>query len=208
MTEPVYINLAFEDALSEAVLRKLLHVSHRCYQVHVLYGGKGSGYLKQRISAFNNAAKGVPYLVLADLDTYSCPPDLLNAWLPRHRSSNLLFRVAVREVEAWLLADRRNLARFLGVQIDLIPLNSENLADPKAALINLARHSRHGELRKDICPPSGSTSQIGPGYNGRMSGFVADLWDPRNAALCCTSLSGAIRALDAFAFLGTEDSSQ
>jgi len=35
---------------------------------------------------------------------------------------NFLFRVAVREVEAWLLAHREGIARFLGISEHLVPL--------------------------------------------------------------------------------------
>ncbi|MDF2210039.1 hypothetical protein L1F28_15070 [Arthrospira platensis NCB002] len=42
------------------------------------------------------------YLVLTDLDKSECPLAIINEWLksqPKH--PNLLFRVAVKEVESW-----------------------------------------------------------------------------------------------------------
>lgn len=113
MTTPIPIQLAVEDDLSEAVLRKILSTSGRPYAVGTCYLGRGFGYLRKTIHGFNNAAKGTPYLVLTDLDQAECPPNLIGAWLQVPIHANLVFRVAVREVEAWLLADRAGLARFL-----------------------------------------------------------------------------------------------
>jgi len=42
-------------------------------------------------------------------------------WLPYPKHPNLLFRVAVKEVEAWLLAHRAAFATFLGISDKLIP---------------------------------------------------------------------------------------
>jgi len=54
--------------------------------------------------------------------------------------------VAVREVEAWLLADGTNFSRFLRVQEGALPKDVEAIKDPKACLIGLARKSRSREI--------------------------------------------------------------
>src|ERR1044071_4432659 len=109
---PIPINLAMEDAVSEAVLQKVLRENRQEYAPATVYSRGGNGYIKRTISGFNNAAKGTPFLVLTDLDTYECPAALVADWLKVPKHSNLLFRVAVTEVEAWLLADRNGIAAF------------------------------------------------------------------------------------------------
>ena len=132
--ESIPINLAVEDPLSEAVLRAILRQSNRPYAVGTCYCQGGYGYLKKTIRRFNNAAKGTPFLVLTDLDKADCPPGLIQAWLPDPKHPNLLFRIAVREVEAWILAHREAFALFAGVQQELIPQDVDALDDPKRSL--------------------------------------------------------------------------
>ncbi len=57
----------------------------------------------------------------------------------------MCFRVAVREVEAWLLADREQIARFLSIARSRVPQSPETLDNPKQRLVELARHSRRRE---------------------------------------------------------------
>ena len=116
------VNLAVEDDLSEVVLRTMLHKSGRQYAVCFCYGRSGFGYLKRKIVGFNNAAKGTPFLVLTDLDKKECAPLLIQEWLQVPKHPNLLFRIAVRSVESWLLADRTSFASYLGVQRNSIPV--------------------------------------------------------------------------------------
>ena len=108
------------------------------------------------------------------------------------------FHVAVREVEAWLLADRVGFAGFLGARRELVPLNADAIEDPKACLINLARRSPRRDLRADIVPPPGSTRQIGPNYNGRMISFVKDRWDISAAKQSSPSLLRTVNAIGRF----------
>ena len=100
------VNLATEDELSEAVLRRLLDHADRGYAIGTAYGRRGFGYLRRTITGWNRAAQFVPFIVLTDLDRRPCPTELIEDWLREARHPNLLLRVAVREVEAWLLADR------------------------------------------------------------------------------------------------------
>ncbi|HEX9971235.1 MAG TPA: hypothetical protein VGD14_04115 [bacterium] len=104
MSDDVIINLAFEDPLHEAVLRKIF--SQFNFAVGKCFSHGGYGYLKTKIQGFNNAARVTPFLVLTDLDQVECAPILIKEWLPVPKHPNLLFRVAVREVESWVLAHR------------------------------------------------------------------------------------------------------
>ena len=189
------INLAVEDDLSEAVLIKILHDR---YVVGNCYKRGGFGYLKNNIAGFNNAAKSMPFLVLTDLDMGECAPTLLKEWLSVPVHHNLLFRVAVREVESWVLADRDRFARFIGIRKTLVPVNVDAIDDPKRCLINLARKSRKRNLREDIVPSEGSTAKQGPDYNGRLMFFVKEFWNPYEAMHNSPSLVRTIRAVEDF----------
>ena len=194
----VSINLVFEDLLSESVLRKLLKNSRQDYALGACYNTRGYGWIRAKINGLNRAAKGMPYLVLTDLDRYECPPVLLNDWLIGTRDHNLLFRVAVRQVESWLLGCRPAMAKFLGIREDLIPEAVDEIQDAKSFLIDLAKRSRKKQVRLDIVPKEGSTANIGPDYNGRLIYFVENLWDPNIAKDRSESLRKSMEALDGF----------
>jgi len=195
MSLSIPINLAVEDDLSEAVLTKMLPAR---YDVGVCYKKGGFGYLKKKIRGFNDASNSMPFLVLTDLDMGECAPVLIEEWLPVPVHHNLLFRVAVREVESWVLADHDRFAKFLGIRKTLVPVNVDTIDDPKEYLINLARGSRSRDLREDIVPAKGSTAKQGPGYNDRLVSFVREFWDPCEAMRNSPSLARTIRAVENF----------
>jgi hypothetical protein len=195
MTNPIPINLAVEDALSEAIIRQILRESQRDFVVGKCYNRGGYGYLKKTIRGFNNAAKGTPYLVLTDLDKKECPLALIEEWLPQAKHPNLLFRIAVREVESWVLGDRETFAKFLGIKKELIPQEVDDLEDPKKKLIDLARKSKK---KVGIVPAKGSTAKIGPDYNGQLIDFVNNYWQVERAALSSPSLQRAYDAILTF----------
>ena len=192
------INLVFEDALSAAVVDRILAASCQKYSVGFRYISGGFGWIKKRMAGFNNAAKGMPYFVLTDLDTSKCAPLLIEQWLSAPRHPNLLFRVAVREVEAWVLGCRESFAAFLGVADNRIPIDVDQIPDAKEFLVNLARRSRKRDVRQDIVPQEGSTAKVGPNYNGRLISFVEGQWDPDVAKDRSLSLKRAMEALDRF----------
>lgn len=198
MSDPIPINLAVEDELTESLTLKLLGSFGARYAHKTIYNRGGNSYLRNTINSFNYAAKGIPFLIGTDLDQYECPPVLIVDWLQAPKHPNLLIRVAVREAEAWVLADRDNFAKFLGIRSVLIPANVEALPNPKESLIALARKSRRKNLRDDLCPRAGSTSRIGPNYNGQLARFVSEMWNPDTAKLNSNSLKRTIERLAAF----------
>jgi hypothetical protein len=198
MIPPIPINLAFEDELTESLAQKILRTIPTQYATQTIYNRGGYGYLKRAVNGFNNAAKGIPFLVGTDLDNYECPDALISHWLTLPKHPNLLIRVAVREAEAWALADREGFASFLGIGIAKMPTDVEALPDPKRVLIQLALTSRRRQLRDDICPKRNSTSKIGPNYNARLGGFVTDIWNPNSARLNSRSLDRTMNRLTLF----------
>ena len=137
-------------------------------------------------------------MVLTDLDRCECPPVLIRDWLTGAKHHNLLFRVAVRQVESWLLGCRILFARFLGVPENMIPIAVDEIPNAKAFVIDLAKRSRKRQLRLDIVPQEGSTAKVGPDYNGRLIYFVENIWDPDIAREISPSLQKAIEILDTF----------
>ena len=80
MAADIPITLAVEDELSEHLLRALLAQANRNYLVGAVYGKRGNNFLKQKLSAFNNAAKDSAYFCLTDLDSLPCAPALIEEW--------------------------------------------------------------------------------------------------------------------------------
>jgi len=200
----VPICVAVEGMTDAAVVERLFtHFQLPLGDVHQA-GGKQK--LREKISGYNHAAAFYPWFVLVDLNQEApCAPGLREQWLP-HPNQYMYFRVAVRAVEAWLLADRESLARFLSVPLEKVPTSPDSLENPKATMIQLARQSSRREIQKDMVPtPSGGRKE-GPAYASRMIEFVTYYWDIEKAKdhspslqRCCDSLkrlSAAIREKD------------
>jgi hypothetical protein len=197
--KPIYINLAVEDDLSEVVIKKLLDESGKFFEILRCDGKRGYGFLKNKIAAFNAASKITPYLVLTDLDKESCAPTLLANWLPGSPDPNLLFRVAVREVEAWLLADRTMFADFFGIAaVNKISVTPDELPDPKKELLRLVGRSPRRALREAVIPRPGYSTLVGPAYNDTLSDFIQRKWRTKEAILYSPSLRKAFEAIKAF----------
>lgn len=192
------VNLAVEDMLSEVTLRTILAQTGRSYVVGAVYGKRGFGDLKRMASGFNRAARGTPFILLADLDRAECPPIILREWVGVPKHSNFVFRVAVREVESWLLAHRKAFARFLGLPERNMPEHPDDLDDPKNELLRLAERCRRTELKRDLLPPTGSIRKQGPGYSLRLEEYVRTAWKATEAEKHSPSLARTFERLKSF----------
>ena len=193
MTNSPTVNIAVEGDLDEAVLKKVL--ASISIEVASVYGRKGKDNLRENVPRYNQAARQGRWIILVDLDDDAeCPPPFIALWLPT-RNQNLQLRVAVRAVEAWLLADRDEIACFLRVSEQRIPLQPENEANPKITLMNVARRSRSKTIREDIVPSEGSTARQGPAYTSRLIEFTVKHWDPKTAATRSASLKRSLNSL-------------
>ena len=104
------VSVVVEGFVDEAVALRLLEHVGAC--PGPIYGKGGKERIRRGIRGYSEAAKLAPWFVLVDLDQEEeCAPALVSSWLPVG-TRDLCFRVAVREVEAWLLADRPGIARF------------------------------------------------------------------------------------------------
>lgn len=192
------ISLAIEDDLSEAVLRKILNEREIVYHVGLVFKKNGFGYLKKSCSAFNNMAKASPVLLLTDLDQNPCPPALIDDWLSQPRHPRFLFRIAIHEVEAWLLAHDKALQKFLGLRRNLHYPTPEILLDPKAELLKIAVLSPRREIREDLTRRDyGGNLKQGPAYNSTLTAFVNSLSSFAAVADKCSSLCRLLKSLQA-----------
>lgn len=187
--------LLVEGRLDGAVGRQI--VEYVGGEVHAVYGNRGFGYIKRKLPAFNQAATGMPILALVDLmDTEEdCVVAARDKWLPSPHPQ-MVFRLVVREIESWLMADRAMIAQFLSVSRRKIPRHPEEVLDPKQTLINLARASRNGTIRRLLVPSAGSTATEGPAYTDEMIRFVQSAWNVENAARQAESLNRCISAVE------------
>lgn len=183
---PVPISVAVEGPIDAAVLRRL--VEREGATIGTVYGQKGKSALRRDVAGYNNAARFSPWMILADLDCDAdCAPLLRAEWLP-HPAPRMCLRFAVREVEAWLLADREGVADFLGVSIARIPAQPESIDDPKLEVVNLARRSRRSTIREELAPRPDSGRTVGPLYVSRIIEFALNVWRPEEAMRRADSL--------------------
>ena len=195
---PIPISLAVEGPLDEQVLRRLIRLTSPALVPGPCYGKMGRDNLRVNVSRFNSAAPYKPFVILADLERDNCAPELVREWLPSGAHPNLVFRIAVRMVESWLLADRAAFAGFLGVSRDLLPLEPDRALDAKLLTVKLARRSRNRLIRADLVPANQSTSRVGKNYVGRLTEFIQTRWQIEQARQNSPSLDRAVRALAQF----------
>ena len=193
MSNPVYVTIAVEGPTDTPVARRLLtHLGLETGPIHETSGKVG---LDKRLLGFNRAAANAPWLVLRDLDHDApCPSELVKLLLPSP-AIQMCFRIAVNEMEAWLLADREQLAKYLSITLKSVPLDPEQVENPKQTLVNLARRSKRRSMREDIVPVEGTTAKVGPGYLARITEFATYHWRPEIAAETCRSLKRCLSSL-------------
>src|SRR5215813_8844483 len=99
MTNPIPIAIIVEDEVSLNLTLRVIEAYSSKYLISYTDIRNGFGQIKNTISAYNKAARSMPYLVLTDLDDEECAPTLCQTWITNaQRHPNLLFRVAVKEV--------------------------------------------------------------------------------------------------------------
>jgi hypothetical protein len=185
-TQTPVVSGAVEGLADEAVLRRLIVEAGG--EVGPIYGKAGKAHLLKQLGGYNRAAAVAPWVVLIDLDhDASCAPPFRTTCLAMP-AGQMCLRVVVREIEAWLLADREHLAKYLGVSVALTPREPEGIADPKGVLVQLARRSRRRDIREDMVPRPGGGRQVGPAYSARLIEFVETRWRPGEAARHADSL--------------------
>ena len=196
----IYFTSVYEDEPTHQVMLRLYEYFKGRFSELRSISCNGKGKIKKQIGAYNNAAQYNHYFIIADLDnSYDCAPSLINDWLPDKHTSKFLFRVAVHEIESWLLADRANFAAFFSISQVLVPLYPDNELDPKQTVITLAKKSRKREIREAIVPADDFV-KIGQGYNVQLQKYIQNVWDINSARKNSPSLDKAIKSLEKIAY--------
>jgi hypothetical protein len=191
--------LAIEDSLSETLMQRVLGEIAPGVPFTTV-GRTGREHLRKRARELNRAAQSVPVVMLIDLDRrVPCAFDLMQEFLGTPKNPRLIFRVAVMEIESWILADRDAFAEFLRIPAHRIPAVTDEIDQPKEFVVNLARKSRSKQIYEDLVPAAGSTATVGPAFNSRVGEFVRGGWSSSRAAQSSPSLLRALsRIREAF----------
>ncbi len=193
---PSFVSGAVEGITDEPILRCM--IESRGGTVHRLQVQHGKPNLRRALPGYNAAAERALWLVLVDLDDdYPCAGALVADWLPR-RSRNMCLRVAVRQMESWLLADAERFSTFFSVRRNRIPLAPDALPNAKTTLVQLAAQSGRKAIRQDMTPRPGSGRRVGPAYASRIIEFAQgeNGWRPDVAAARSPSLRRCLDRLD------------
>lgn len=184
----VHIVLATEDELSEEVALAL--AADAGLDVGQTLRKRGFGYLQSNIHKFCELARTFPVVLLTDLDRRNCAPELVRTWIGRHHQpENMLLRVAVREIESWLLADHVAMVELLGAKVvSHLPREPDALPDPKRTLLQLAGFAAR-DVRADLIANAGAVASQGVGYNARLCELVRDSWRATRAEQRSPSLA-------------------
>lgn len=193
----ISINLVYEDELQKAVMLRILAMFGEKFYPGTFFPGNGFGYIKKRIHNFHEASKIMPYFILTDLDTAPCAPLKIQTWLTGDKNPNLIFRIAVTEVESWVYADIVNFPKQFRCQYT-IPNGADATEDGKKFLFTIIKKTAPKIIQEEILPEIGTSAKIGKGYNLVLCNFVARYWDPHIARLHSKSLHRAIVALERY----------
>ncbi|MBX6354165.1 MAG: hypothetical protein IRZ10_12650 [Thermoflavifilum sp.] len=192
------IHIVVEGTLDAAVVQSLLTQLGVRAELSI-YGQRGKRYILDRLKVYNYAAMNVPeepWLILVDKDTqHQCTPSMVREWLPNPASS-LCFRVVEPEIEAWLMADTHNFAKFLRVSAARIPQFPDQLQNAKEALLRIASQSRSRDIRGDMCRVTRHGEVVtGPAYVSRLIEFAKNHWSVESARGQSPCLDRSIRRI-------------
>ena len=175
--------VATEGPIDTSVARRI------CVEVNLeiaaVHGERGKGRLDRSLGGYNAAAR--------HLNTDAgCAPYLRERLLATP-SPGMVFRIAVHEVESWLMADQVSFARYFSVSEGLLTRDPESVRHPKEHLVNVVRRSRSRRMREDVVPRDRGKARIGPGYTSRLIEYVRSAWSP---AIASTRNDSLRRCLD------------
>ena len=190
----IYVKAAVEGKLDDAIVRRL--VANAGAEIVNVYRADGRANLISRIRGYAAAARYDRWLVLCDLDQDECAPKFV-ASAVQNPPALFCFRVAVRSVESWLLADP-GLAAHMEISLALLPHEPDSEPHPKQTLIRLAQRSRNRDIRLNVGGTHG-TSDTPILYNSFFSDFVESDWDLAQAARRSDSLRRAMEAVSRLA---------
>lgn len=187
-----------EGRVDKAVLERILgQLGISCGRIKE-YGGCSK--LDADIPKFLESTRSHAICILRDLDAGECAPSLLDRFGVEKAASpaNLVFRVPVRQIEAWLLADTDSFARYFKISKALMPAHPDVLADAKEEVLRLLRRSNSPPMKEGMLPREGYSSRTGAEYASLLNDYTRRLWDPDRARGRSPSLDRSLKAFEAF----------
>ncbi len=204
--DAIFFRSFVEDAPSRDVLIKLVEWHNRAggRALSFLPGSPsvegGCGKIRVKCPSFlRMAASGQYTLVLTDLDRTECAVTRIRDWFFSGQASasalpkQVMFRVAVREVEAWLMADKEGFSQFLGISPANFVSDPESLPDPKRFLLDVVERKAGKKKIREMLPTG--RASIGVGYNKNLCEFIKEHWSIERASSRAHSLRRAVAAL-------------
>jgi hypothetical protein len=192
----VSLIVVYEGDTDLPVIRKLAASAGLEISYEIDCAGKGN--LDRELDGYNAAAQGSPWLVVRDLDTDApCAGAFLESVSPSGfvPSPWMCFRLAVHEIESWLMADEKGFSQFFEVDAALVPAKPDEEADPTVTMLNAVRKSRRARIRRAMLPPTGGSAQVGPLYEDTIIEFGMGPWSLARACKRSPSLKRANIAL-------------
>ena len=160
--------------------------------VEVDAGGKAA--IDRDLEKYQSAGRAMPWVVFRDLDADApCAGEFVReAGVGGSRWFRL--RLAVRELESWILADAPGLSTFLRVAPKWLPERPDEEADPTRSLLAVAARAPAAMRRRLIAAPGGATA-VGPLYEATLIEFGERFWDVGRASQRSPSLRRARASL-------------
>lgn len=190
------VHLVGEGSTDIALLQRL--ADDHGVAVRRVWSTGGADALDRALPRYAKAAlsTGDTWIALRDLDRHDCAASLVGHLIPKPPASMHL-RIAVRQLEAWLLADADGLSRTLRIRPNAIPLDVEDLDDAKAKIASLASHATSPLIRKNVAPRRGH--RVGAGYTAVVGEFIRAEWSWKRARERSDSLDRCCRLFERLA---------
>lgn len=187
------IALIAEDTLCQAIGERLIgDVLGWTFAISPINCGGVSRLLSQ-LDRYQTLARLYPVLCIADTDR-RCAVELLEKHRPPNLSARFLFRLAVPEIESWILADNKGFAEHFRVPESRLPRKPDELQDAKLTILRLIQKSK-SKLYRDEMISAYDRNKLGTGYNLHLSSFVREKWAVEEAGKRSDSLARSVQRL-------------
>lgn len=167
----LYLNIVCEGMTDAPILRKI--AEELGFSIAEIWEKGGSGNIKKYLASYNQAAQNIPHqpwFVVLDLDQKECAPSYARECLYQ-ASPNMIFRIAVREIESWIMSDREHFAKFFRIPKEKIPLFPDEEINPKRKLVQLVKeYCNDKNIQLDIIPMG--KAEFGRGYLSQIQKFL------------------------------------
>lgn len=188
------INVVVEGLSDKAVANQILIETRKDFvPLFHIKGGKSN--IVKKFAAYNYSARTQYWFVLMDIDNPKKCPSAVIQEMASELNPGMCFRLAIPQIESWLIADRRGLSKFLGISVDLITTYPDQLPNAKTEMVNLAYKSTKRLIRNDMVLETKNSIEPGLGYSLRLSEFASKHWNVHEASLNSPSLAKCINAL-------------